>query len=89
MVVFPWIPRPLDQWLNPLWGSQMLALASTVGFGFIIWKGTGGTGTSGAPFGFTGAAAFIVGQIAQGAVFYSVSRPIEKRLREARSAEAS
>lgn len=86
LAAMPWIARPLNQWTNPLFGGQLLALLATVGAGLVLWKATG---VEPAPLGFTGASAFLVGQIVQAGVFHAASRPIEIRLREQAVTEAN
>jgi hypothetical protein len=86
LAVLPWIARPMNHWANLLLGGQLFSFMATIGSGVVIWIGTG---AEPAPLGLTGAAGFLVAQLAQASVFQSVARPLEKQMREKRVETAS
>lgn len=75
MSVLPWRARDARAWMGWLFAAQMGTLLGSVLACVVMWRALG---AEIGPLGFTGAAAFLVGQVCQTAAFSSADRAVRE-----------
>ena len=80
LAVLPWRERDARAWMGWLFAAQMGTLLGTVLACVVAWRALG---AEIGPLGFTGAAAFLVGQVCQTFAFSSADRAVREAMGEA------